>query len=231
MLISHWLLLIFFYDVIEQSFTCNPKVPKRWKRLQSNETAKINNHIVGRYISSAVPCPSGSTFLSAWYNHFLSIQTNESADSQALNRISITVPPKLASLLSRVTGTFLSRALSLSCGGETDEWETATTEGDQASLFFDSPSVCAVCSRLFCSVWLSRCPRPSALPRWTGPGGTSWAGQPDTGGTAAPTSACWDRRGGGAPRNACDESEGRRLSRLKTWGSRVVMVDERLRKT
>lgn len=115
---------------------------------------------------------------------------------------------------------------SRSAEGERDEWETSTTERNRVNSFFDrgdSPSVCVVCSRLSCSVWLSRCPRPSALLRWSGPGGTSWAGQPDTGGIAVPTGACWVRRGGGAPSNACDQRDGRQLSRLQTWGWRVIM--------
>lgn len=51
------------------------------------------------------------------------------------------------------------------------------------------PSVCVVWSQGLFSVSLSRCLRPSALRRWSGPDGSSCADWPDA---AVPTNACSD---------------------------------------
>lgn len=138
------------------------------------------------------------------------------AKVQATTQSCITLPPKLASLLSRVTGTFLSLALSLSWRKQNSKikcvWMLVSTSvcvclplrtksGEQ-----ELPSVCVVWSHLSCSVLLSRCLRPSALQLWWGPDGTIWAVWPDPDSITVPTNACSDCgcRDGDAQRNVCN---------------------------
>lgn len=71
------------------------------------------------------------------------------------------------------------------------------------------PPVCVASSQLSCSVWPSRCHRPSARWRWWGPGGTSSADRAAAGSTAATTNACSECGGsrGESRWNACTQKQ------------------------